>query len=390
MKSLPKESRTKIGEFIQNGFQNGIYKPVSEYSPEGIKIVRINNYTNEGVKKFGCLKRINVSEKEIETFSLRKNDILINRVNSLSHIGKSCVIEEDGKMVFESNMMRIRIPDNSELLAKYLIYVLNTSRARNYFRKVAKRAVAQASINQDDIKSLSAYIPDYNQQVAIADLLSTWDEAIVKTERLIAAKEKRFSSLIFLLIHEHHKGWQHKKLSRISEIRKGEQLNRTELEKNGDYPAWNGGITPSGYTDRWNMPENTITISEGGNSCGFVNYSDRKFWCGGHCYALINLSEDISAEYLYFYLKAHEKRIMRLRVGSGLPNIQRKDLSKFTVHYPDKSSQKRIAETLELAGKEIKLLKKQAEYFSAQKRGLMQRLLTGKWRININREVDKI
>lgn len=276
-----------------------------------------------------------------------------------------------------------------DVLPKYLLFYLR-SQKNKLLDLVDSAGHGTGRLNTGLLKSFPVVVPTLAEQTAIADLLSTWDEAIEKTERLIAAKEKQFGSLIFSLIHKHHEDWQYKNLSIISEIKKGEQLNRTELEKNGDYPAWNGGITPSGYTDKWNTPENTITISEGGNSCGFVNYSDRKFWCGGHCYALIKLSEDISAEYLYFYLKAHEKRIMRLRVGSGLPNIQRKDLSKFSVHYPDKSSQKRIADTLDLAGKEIKLLKKQAEYFRAQKRGLMQRLLTGMWRININREVDKI
>jgi len=77
------------------------------------------------------------------------------------------------------------------------------------------------------------------------------------------------------------------------------------------------------------MLENTITISEGGNSCGFVNYCKQKFWCGGHCYALKITSHNLDKLFLYQLLKFLEKSIMNLRIGSGLPNIQKKDLKEF-------------------------------------------------------------
>ncbi len=93
----------------------------------------------------------------------------------------------------------------------------------------------------------------------------------------------------------------------------------------------NGGIEPSGYYDRYNTNANTISISEGGNSCGYVQYNNIPFWSGGHCYTLQNIKEGYNNLFLYHYLKAKEKEIMALRIGSGLPNIQKKDLEKFIV-----------------------------------------------------------
>ncbi len=90
------------------------------------------------------------------------------------------------------------------------------------------------------------------------------------------------------------KGWEVLTLGNLSMIKKGEQLNRLDLIEFGEYPALNGGISPSGYTDNWNMEANTITISEGGNSCGYVNFNKRRFWCGGHCYAIRNIKEGSS------------------------------------------------------------------------------------------------
>ena len=145
-----KDPHTRVIDKIDACFQNGIYKPADDYADEGTKIVRISDYNNEGVKNFKKLKRVKLSETEIELFSLRQNDILINRVNSLSHIGKSCVIDKiEDPMVFESNMMRLRLPKASGISAKYIFIALNSTRSRDYFRKVAKPAVAQASINQE-------------------------------------------------------------------------------------------------------------------------------------------------------------------------------------------------------------------------------------------------
>ena len=63
---------------------------------------------------------------------------------------------------------------------------------------------------------------------------------------------------------------------------------------NGIYYVLNGGKEPSGYTDKWNVCKNTITISEGGNSCGFINFNFKNFWAGGHCYYLTHLKININ------------------------------------------------------------------------------------------------
>lgn len=93
----------------------------------------------------------------------------------------------------------------------------------------------------------------------------------------------------------------------------------------------NGGIIPSGYLDTYNTPANVISISEGGNSCGYVQYNSVPFWSGGHCYTLMDQGQAINYKFLYHYLKYRESDIMALRIGSGLPNIQKKDLDRFLI-----------------------------------------------------------
>ena len=175
-------------------------------------------------------------------------------------------------------------------------------------------------------------------------------------------------------------------LSDIATVWKGQQLNKDAMVEDGAYYALNGGVTPSGRTTEWNCEADTITVSEGGNSCGFVSYNSENFWCGGHCYALKELAKDVDAHYLFHYLKGKQTRLMALRVGSGLPNIQKSDLEAFLVILPDLAKQNAIARYLNALREEIALLGQSVEALKQQKRGLMQKLLTGQWRVKAEEE----
>lgn len=104
----------------------------------------------------------------------------------------------------------------------------------------------------------------------------------------------------------------------------------------------NGGIEPSGCYHTFNVFANTISISEGGNSCGYIQWNSVPFWSGGHCYTLNIKDRPIENKYLFHFLKWREPEIMKLRIGSGLPNIQKKDLEKVPIIIPTNSVQNEI------------------------------------------------
>ena len=231
-------------------------------------------------------------------------------------------------------------------------------------------------------------IPPIGEQRKIAEILGIWDEAIEKQSRLIEKLELRKRALMQRLLTGKTRlpgftePWQKVKLGEISTIKKGVQVNKNTLQEYGKYPTINGGIEPSGYSDNYNTEANTITISEGGNSCGYVNFITTKFWSGGHCYTITPLN-NIKNLYLYHQLKYFEPRIMIQRVGSGLPNIQFNMLIKFECFLPTLLEQTAIAEVLNTADKEIAIHSKTLDALRLQKRGLMQQLLTGKTRVKI-------
>ena len=132
-------------------------------------------------------------------------------------------------------------------------------------------------------------------------------------------------------------------LSEICEIIKGKQINGEFLSEKGKYYVMNGGTEPSGYYSHYNVEANTISISEGGNSCGYVQFNTSSFWSGGHCYTIQKIADNVDSLYLYHYLKSKEDAIMKLRIGSGLPNIQKKDLAMFKIKIPIVEQQKAIS-----------------------------------------------
>lgn len=169
-------------------------------------------------------------------------------------------------------------------------------------------------------------------------------------------------------------------ISTICEIQKGSATSYNKELENGDYGFLNGGIEFSGFTTSFNDSGDTVVVSEGGNSCGFVNYIKRPFWCGGHAYRLLNFKG--SQKYLYFAMKAKESEIMNLRVGSGLPNIQKKNLAEFEINLHTRpSKQNEVAEFLDVASEEIVALKDERFKYECIKQGMMNDLLTGKVRL---------
>ncbi|WP_083497978.1 MULTISPECIES: restriction endonuclease subunit S [Legionella] len=349
------------------------------YQDNGIVFLSARNIKN-GALCFSNHKFI--SEKEHNDLTRRckpeEGDVLLSKSGSL---GDAVVIPklEFVFSIFESlALLKIK---KDILMPSFLNQYLNSPFSKRYFWSITS-GIAVKHLHLVDLKEMPIVIPPLKIQHIIVDTLNVWDKTINKTKALITVKERQFEWLMNnLIIKPSNNLLSSRKLSNLSKLKKGQQLNRILLTKTDLFPAWNGGITPSGYTDTWNTPEGTVTISEGGNSCGFVNYCKEKFWCGGHCYALLEISHEIDPEFLFYFLKAHEKQIMSLRVGSGLPNIQRRDIEKLEIAYPQLSEQRKIVRILSEAQKEISILKLLTDKYIHQKRGLMQKLLTGAWQV---------
>ena len=240
-------------------------------------------------------------------------------------VGK-CVIY-DGKDAYYQDSNIVWIDNPSQYIGNGFLYHLL---ANVDWRKLNSTTIIR--IYNDDLRNLKLSYPQIEEQKKISRLLSLLDDRI-STQNKIIEDLKKLKSVISDRLFKNIKG-DVITLSEICDIVKGKQINGEYLTESGEYYVMNGGTEPSGYYGDYNVDANTISISEGGNSCGYVQFNTSPFWSGGHCYSIQNIADHVDNLYLYHYLKSNEEVIMRLRIGSGLPNIQKKDLTMFKIKVP--------------------------------------------------------
>ncbi|MGP9738698.1 MULTISPECIES: restriction endonuclease subunit S [Halomonas] len=396
----------KLGEILPASYKNGIYKNSESYG-SGTPILRITDFNNDGNLVNRGLRRLELSPKEIKGYQLQRDDIVVNRVNSLTHLGKAVLWrnERGEEVVYESNMMRIE-PNPSVVLPEFLIRVLQSHNARSHFRKVAKRAVAQCSISQQDVKSLTFPLPPLPEQKKIALILTTWDQAITATERLLENSQQRKKGLMQQLLTGkkrmpgYEEEWESKHISQTGKIVSG----GTPDTNDGD--LWGGDVqwltptditalkthfiydTPRKITEK-GVTESSATLMPSGSLCvctrasvGLMAISTTPITTNqGFKSVIPNNKHDV--EFLYYLFSFNRHVFIRYSSGSTFMELSKKDFVKIIFNYPPVAEQKAIARILASANNEIEQLQKRINHLKQEKKALMQQLLTGKRRVQV-------
>ena len=327
---------TKVGSGSTPKGGDAVYTSIGHY------FVRSQN-VGMGFLMLDNIAHINddIHQKHKAT-EIYENDVLLNITGA--SIGRTAVAtkELEGGNV---NQHVCIIRTNSKVNPKFLCDYIQTQRIQNHIKSL-QTGGSREGLNFEQIRSFPISLPSINEQNKLTCLLDKINERIATQVRLIedlkklscAVSNKLFQSVKGVVIP----------LSGISNIVKGKQINGDFLADVGEYYVMNGGTEPSGYYDNYNVEANTISISEGGNSCGYVQFNRMPFWSGGHCYTIQDIVSDVETLYLYHYLKSKEESIMELRIGTGLPNIQKKDLAEFKVIIPAIEQQRTISNILSL------------------------------------------
>lgn len=359
--------KCKFGD-IATGFDYGMNAAAKPYDGQN-KYIRITDideasstYNNEDVvSPDGTLS---------ENYTVNERDILLARTGAST--GKSYLYRKsDGKLYYAGFLIRANIAEHNPY---FVFSQLHTHRYWRWVSIMSARS-GQPGINSQEYASFPIYTTTLIEENKISTLLSLIDERIATQNKIIedlkklksAIYQEMFGSLVAQTLE----------LGQVAEITKGKQVNGTELLEQGDYYVMNGGTTPSGWLNRYNTEANTISISEGGNSCGYVQYNISRYWSGGHCYSLRILHPQETLDlYLYHFLKWQEDNIMALRIGSGLPNIQKKDLLHFPIILPTIDKQKSIISVLTAIDAKIACEDSLTEYYTMQKDFLLRNLFT--------------
>jgi type I restriction enzyme S subunit len=316
---------------------------------------------------------------------VRLNDILISITAELGKIG--FINHDIGEAYVNQHVALVRI-DDPAVNPRYLAHYLASQPERNRLNRLNDSG-AKSGLSLQTISRFPVLLPSLPEQKAIADLLSTWDKAIGKTDRLIQAKERRFKWLLQELISEPRNTlngakWEVVKLGELFgkdiKVEKGKVLAK-DSNSDGRIPVVAGGQTYAYFTSCLTHDVPTVTISASGAYAGFVWYHDYPIWASDCIviYATVGVTK-----FLYFTLKAIQHKIYALQSGGAQPHVYSKDLKNLLVIWPSPEHQQQTADTLSFAQHEIDLLKQLAEQYKTQKRGLMQKMLTGEWRVKLD------
>ncbi len=174
------------------------------------------------------------------------------------------------------------------------------------------------------------------------------------------------------------KGVESVKLGNYIILYTGEQLNKANMFKMGSYPVINGGVSASGFVEAYNEQANTITISQGGASAGYVNFIKVPFWAGAHCFVIKPNSDNLNKRFLYHYIKGQEFFIQQCQQGAGIPSVNSDKIKKLLIPLPPLSIQQEIVSVLDSFTTLIDKMKKEVEMRKKQMECYRERLMSPK------------
>ena len=356
---------TKLGKIAEITKGSGISKDrLSEYGSPCILYGELyTKYKSEIINEV-------YSRTELDSSLLVKskaNDVIIpcSGETAIDISTARCVPFNNILLGGDLNIIRLKNNDGG-----FFAYQLNGTRKKDIAR--VAQGVSVVHLYGENLKHIRVYHPAIEEQKKITRLLSLIDKRIA-TQNKIIEDLKKLKSAISERLFKSVKGFT-VLLSDLCDIVKGKQINGENLSDSGNYYVMNGGTEPSGYYDNYNVEASTISISEGGNSCGYVQFNTSPFWSGGHCYSIQNIADKVDNMYLYHYLKSNEDAIMKLRIGSGLPNIQKKDLAMFKIIVPKIEWQIKISTFLSSLERKAEIEERIQNVMQKQKLYLLQQM----------------
>lgn len=298
--------------------------------------------------------------------------ILADASEDRKDVGRPVEMLDIGNQKIVSGLHTIHARNKTDLIVNgFKGFYFQSSAMKQQIFKIANGSKIYG-ISSSAFSELKMFIPEKQEQKKIVDLMIKIEERIQTQSKIIDDYNSLKIGIYNWMFKENCADY---KLKQLANIVKGDQINNNQLLSNGSYYMMNGGTLPSGYLDSYNVSENTISISEGGNSCGYVQFNKERFWSGGHCYTIQNVNPLIvENKYLYHYLKHKEKEIMNLRIGTGLPNIQKKDLENFTIFVPNLLIQRKNLALFEMLDEKICILNEELERLEKQKKYLLRNL----------------
>jgi len=169
-RAWPITTLAEVLESIRNGAN-----PEQHTQPEGWPVTRIETIA-EGRIDPERVRWTTPDPSLLSKFQLQAGDILFSHINSVEHIGKTALyLGQPEPLIHGINLLRLR-PKSSVTRPRWLLHLLKHRQVRDHFRMRCKRAVNQASLNQQDIGGLLMILPPLELQDEFARCLDGIEE----------------------------------------------------------------------------------------------------------------------------------------------------------------------------------------------------------------------
>ncbi len=156
--------------------------------------LRMSNITYYGELDLTDIKYIDIPKNELDKCTVQYGDVLFNRTNSKELVGKTCVYNNNEKMVLAGFIIRIRV--NDLVLPEFLSSFLNTDFSKQMLLGMCKTAIGQANINAQELQNIGLYLPPIKLQHKFVQFKKQIDKSKLAIEKSIEKLEILKKSLM--------------------------------------------------------------------------------------------------------------------------------------------------------------------------------------------------
>lgn len=304
-------------------------------------------------------------------------------------------------------------PKSEVLDLDYLLYFFKTPFGKHLLGLASPGGAGRnKTLGQNGFGKTLIPTPDYIEQVKISQIIKTWDTAIHHTQQLIQAKQNQKRGLMQRLLtgkvrlkgfeeewkenHIDNLGKSYNGLSGKSKEDFGEgspYIPYVNIFNNSKINILNFNYVKINKNDKQTEVQygdllftvSSETSKEAGMSSVYLD-NMKGIYLNSFCFGFrLHTFDILLPEFARFFFRspAMRKKISSLAQGSTRFNLSKNQFKKITVHLPSIEEQKAIAAILSTADEELRLLEAQLSALQAQKKGLMQQLLTGKIRVKV-------
>lgn len=360
----------KLGE-IMTIVRGASPRPITNYitnDADGVNWIKIGDVASDAKYITSSNEKI-TKEGAAKSRFLHSGDFILS--NSMS-FGRPYILKIDGCI----HDGWIAMSDFEQHVSSgYLYEILNSNKVQDYWKMKANNGGAMTNLNSDIVRQTIIPIPSLSEQSRIVSILDTFTSSISNLKQQIEERRKQYEYERDLLLDlEGKEGVEMKKLGEVCKLERGVRVVKKDLQKEGVLPVYQNSLTPLGYYDKSNYPENTTFVICAG-AAGEVGFSNKAFWAADDCTCVVCPSF-VHSKYIYNYLISNQ-RILRSQVRkASIPRLSKDVIGKLIVPLPPLSTQSRIVSILDTFEQSISNLEEQLAMREKQYEYYRNQLLT--------------